>query len=187
MARHKPPRVESEELPVEKCPTNGLSCDECGAPQHTTPGGPSCVNGHGGAAGVPIEANDGQPMRIEYVDFAEATRLLTYESDEPLWTPGSTLTPAVQGAIVRLRPPADFPQERLDIIAAQIRELGAAAVYVIAPQRSAVVAEQVIAQPLAEGELGARAVVEKMVEESNSKDVERLRSITQTILAKEGL
>ena len=39
--------------PTEEYPRNMLFCCGCNEPQHVTPGGVCCVNGHGGADGVP--------------------------------------------------------------------------------------------------------------------------------------
>lgn len=38
--------------PFDSWPLNGLMCGVCGKPQRTTPGGPCCESGHGGADGV---------------------------------------------------------------------------------------------------------------------------------------
>jgi len=34
-------------------PPVGLDCADCGQPQYQTPSGPCCINGHGGADGIP--------------------------------------------------------------------------------------------------------------------------------------
>jgi hypothetical protein len=38
-----------EDKPVDSFPPLGTHCSVCGMPQYDTPGGPSCINGHGGA------------------------------------------------------------------------------------------------------------------------------------------
>lgn len=52
----KPPAATPLEAfkPTESYPKNGLHCSVCGYPQHETPGGACCANGHGGARGVPV-------------------------------------------------------------------------------------------------------------------------------------
>lgn len=41
-----------EDASAEECPTNGLLCSVCLQPQHDTPSGSSCAQGHGGAEGI---------------------------------------------------------------------------------------------------------------------------------------
>ena len=51
---------------------NGLSCSVCGSPQFITPGGPSCVNQHGGAEGVDAGAGDVDvPQDDNPLDFSQ--------------------------------------------------------------------------------------------------------------------
>lgn len=43
--------VPPKEATFDSFPLNGLFCSVCTAPQRTTPGGASCINGHGGVEG----------------------------------------------------------------------------------------------------------------------------------------
>ena len=62
-------RAQREKAEREHVPQpNGLLCAECREPQFTTPGGPSCKNGHGGADGVDPQAVKGPEPKAEEKD-----------------------------------------------------------------------------------------------------------------------
>lgn len=48
-AQKKAGRMVRAEHPVGGCPETGTRCSICKEPQHATPSGPCCKNGHGGA------------------------------------------------------------------------------------------------------------------------------------------
>jgi hypothetical protein len=48
----KPKKKKKKALEFKDHPLSGLLCEACGEPQRTTPHGPVCANGHGGAAGL---------------------------------------------------------------------------------------------------------------------------------------
>ena len=43
---------ENDKSSFDSLPLNGLLCSVCGTPQRTSPGGPTCASGHGGAPGT---------------------------------------------------------------------------------------------------------------------------------------
>ena len=53
-------------LDILDCPTNGLKCSVCNKPQYDTPGGATCVDGHGGVAGYCDEPEDYKPSPEHY-------------------------------------------------------------------------------------------------------------------------
>lgn len=66
--------------PFSSMPPNGLLCTECMSPQRLTPGGPACVNGHGGVDGVPPA---GKPETIDELEIRETRVVLPFAPANP--------------------------------------------------------------------------------------------------------
>lgn len=64
-------RSEADDGDPESYPTNGLICPECFSPQHATPGGASCRNGHGGLEGVTRDAANPDAIARTMEDLEE--------------------------------------------------------------------------------------------------------------------
>lgn len=189
MARKKP-----KDVSFESCPPNGLLCaiDGCGKPQRDTPGGPSCGD-HGGAPGyqppkkaellVPADA------RVSVVHVASRA-LVTIEATAALWsalrTGETTSFPKVNGAIVRMRPPADATDEEVAGMRALLEARGAERVIALARPKGDVLPAKLAAK-LATAPRGAREVVLGLVEEANAKDRNKLRELAEKVMAEVGL
>jgi len=98
----KPAKRPDDVLPFESFPLTGTHCADCGSPQRMTPGGASCMNGHGGApaleetrAALVIDPISGMPIpKIEIVSPTKTRAPIDVSPPVALWqeddaTPGT--------------------------------------------------------------------------------------------------
>lgn len=203
MARRRP----KEDLPATAYPANGLACSVCGKPQHTTPGGPSCENGHGGADGVDLSPQPAPPSIVDAlsptffhggearegvtpVKVPDPTPLVTIEADDAIWKLGdgddTREIQRVRGAIIRIRPPADVDDATVDALVTLFEGMGARHVFTLPRPRAGVIPAEA-QEKNREKAYGAREAVATLVAESNSSDREALEKLTEKIMAEAGL
>ena len=123
-------------------------------------------------------------VRFKGVD---SRRLVTFGPEHEIWDPNYIGTGiSVEGAIVRLEPPAGITDAWLDEFQVELKHLGAVAVRVGHRQRADAVITQVEKAQPAKGE-SVHQVVMGMVEEAKAGDKEALRNLIEAALAAEGL
>lgn len=127
---------------------------------------------------------DGEPNLVR-IDVEGAARLMTFDSDDTFWTRHDAhITNNVRGAIVRLRPPHDFPADDLSRARQWCVESGAIAVRLLPVRRSAVVPQ---AARTPAQKRGAREVALELVAASSHSDKDALRARVEDRLTLVGL
>lgn len=119
----------------------------------------------------------------------ESRRLMTVGPDHPVWgmSVEEMVVANVEGALVRLEPPAGVTDATLDALENELLLDGAVAVRVGHRQRADAVIPQVEKeQPATKGE-STHQVVMNMVEEAKVGNKEALRDLIEAALAAEGL
>lgn len=125
-------------------------------------------------------------------------RFLTIGEDHPIWTAtdgllNSITIPLSDVRFVRLRPPADATDKRIEDVRLGLTATGAIDVQVLKRTRAQVVLDQAsvsvfsrTGDPVIDAK-GIRETVEEMVQESNTKDRQALERVVQEILVGVGL
>jgi len=117
----------------------------------------------------------------------ESRRLVTFGPEHEIWDPNYQGTGiCVDGALVRLEPPAGITDAWLDEFQVELKHLGAVAVRVGHRQRADAVITQVEKTQPAKGE-SVHQVVMGMVDEAKVGDKDSLRNLIEAALAAEGL
>lgn len=115
----------------------------------------------------------------------EARRLLTVEPEAAVWT-GAEIEDEVEGAIVRLQPPADATDARIEEIKALFELSGAVAVKVIPRQASGSIGrcadDEVTVEPV-----GLRQAVYEVAEQMATADAEALRLELDSVMDEVGM
>jgi hypothetical protein len=120
---------------------------------------------------------------VKRVDV-DAAELVTIGPDHPAWTDPMKLA-GVDGAFVRLDPPANIDDEDVKRLHAMVVEEGAVAVKVLPTRRNAVAAEY--AAPKQVAHTSARGLIEGMVAEARSHDREALAAVVDDAMKEAGL
>ena len=114
-----------------------------------------------------------------------ARRLVTLDETEPYWKkPGTYVFLNMEGAIVRLKPPADADPGQVEAIREHLAAKGAAKIVYVAPPKKEAVPTPARLEFVG---LSPRQVVEKLLEEANTADRDALRGIVEKVMAENGL
>lgn len=122
----------------------------------------------------------------------KARELLTVSEGSALWVgvPGPYVAGVhavddIKGAIVRLKPPPDATDEKVEQAREALLRSGAAAVRVMPRQRKDVVPQKAKRDPVPLR--GPREVVMEMAEQANTEDKAALKSLLEDALSAAGL
>lgn len=123
---------------------------------------------------------------VEPRPFPNAARFVTVDAADPIWdAPPEALAapPSASGAFVRVRPPRDAEDARVEAVAAALRQVARAVR--VQPRAAA----QVVAPPTDTRVSVAshREVAMAIVDESRSPEKEQLRAIVDSVLAEVGI
>lgn len=126
-------------------------------------------------------------LRVEPVAIGSATVLVTFDEDSPIWT---TVPNGPRGKfdgprIVRLRPPPDAEDSKIEEIRRACIEAGALAVKVL-PKRKADVVPSV-ERAAAPARSSVREVVTKLVEVASVSDRQKLGAVVDAALSRAGI
>lgn len=120
-----------------------------------------------------------------------ARPLFTVQADHPYWDGKTELHDIyrapenwLQGAIVRVLPPAHATREQIDMLTLQLQKLDVLKVHVMPKEPGPAL---VTDRPELPEDVSIREVVEDMVVEANTDDREGLHAIIEDALTQEGL
>lgn len=118
-----------------------------------------------------------------------ARQLMTFDENNPVWKTStlSAVGAGWSGAIVRLRPPADVEDGRVEQVKKAFVEAGAARVKIEARRKVVVPRRSHEKAPVERKRSTAREVVMVLVKESNTEDREALLEIVERTMSEENL
>ncbi len=135
---------------------------------------------------LPLPPTD-QDRSVRRVTLDGSRRLLTIEAEDKLWdAKRRSAVAGIDGAIVRLRPPAAATDEQVEVLRAFFEKAGAERVTVLPRPRADVVPADAHEKSRTSA-VGARRAVESLVEESNSRDKSALGKLCERVMAEVGL
>lgn len=134
------------------------------------------------------EAETAPREAVRHVPVEGSRRLVTVAIDDSCWRSDAQTIPFVEGAIVRMRPPIDATDERIEELRKDFIRHGAVRVFALPRPRAEVLpgGKEDVVLPKAKA-MSARAAVMSLVDESNSKDKESLRALCEKVMSKVGL
>lgn len=140
---------------------------------------------------------------VRHVPLEGHRRLYTVAPDDACWRSERSTRPDVTGAIVRMRPPADATDDAIAKLRKEFEQQGAARVFVLPrPRAELLPGKNQVCPGCRDGvgclfpikcelpkakAVGAREAVASLVEESNSKDKDALRTLCEKVMSKVGL
>ncbi len=137
---------------------------------------------------APREDGFAESEGVELAKFSAPRNLVTVDVDSKLWKldDETTSLPNFKGAIVRLRAPESATDEEIEGLKHFIELRGADRVFVLPRRRADVIPAQAAEANRAQA-WTARAAVQALVHESNSKDKAALHELCERIASKAGL
>jgi hypothetical protein len=128
----------------------------------------------------------GDRARVQVVPIADAADFVTIGAGSPIFARAINPSgvPQLAGKFIRIDPPPDASDEYIEVIRKALLTGGALAVRVM-PRPRKLVTPGVATERRERA--GARDVVLRMVEESNSRDREKLRATVETVMGKAGI